>query len=300
MRRLLLAYCICSLFFSSSVYAHVANEKTLYDDIDFSKAKEQIVYLRGLNIIAPEEGAKLYKPKVKLTRAELAFWAAGFKKLGGQDANKAELQRVAVEQGLVSSLEGYATYGDVNQAYFNGQAAVETPGAELSKEQFALFMGRFLNEKVDGGTLFEQAGFEPGPSGIVEQVSFEMEGEGEHAYKVFRFTVEGTEYQVSKHPKIVYGPVDLSEWEGKEIVESWISSGEGGKKVIELVKGKKEQFSENAIVGVSQVQANSMKDTGWDDPQPAEGSALVPIIGGSILAVILGWLLFKKGNKKSP
>lgn len=294
--RIFIILIIALPLFGSYVSAHVTNEKTIYDDIEFSDAKEQIIYLRGLNIISPPQGANLYKPQEKLTMAELAYWVAAFKKLGGHEAKTEDLQKSAVERGLVDSLEGNATYADINLAYFNGKAMVEKPEEELSKEEFALFMGNFLNEKVDGITLFDMASYEPGPVGIVEKVSFEMEGKGKEAYKVFRFTMNGVEYQVSKHPKIIYGPVDLGEWEGKEIEESWLSSGDGKKKVIEVIKVKMNEFANSQTAKQNEptlsVETNQM--SGGPQPQPARASIAVLVLGGSILVIILGWVLFNR------
>jgi hypothetical protein len=293
---ILLAFVI--LLFSSTVSAHVVNEKTIYDDIEFSEAKEEIVYLRGLDMIAHERGALLFKPQEKLTKLELAFWVATYKKLGGHDASKEELQKAAVEKGLIDSLEGDATYEDVNKAYFNGKAPVETAGAELTKEDFVQYMGTFLTEKVDGKTLFDMAGYEPGPSGVVEKVEFETEGEGDSAYKVFRYTIGGTTYQVSQHPKILNGPVDLGVWEGKEIEESWLASGHDEEKVVQIVKVKEAQFLDVEIgdtqtAGETKQPDNQVKEEKAES-QPKKGFPVVPVGGVVILVIVLGWLFMKK------
>lgn len=47
MKKIMIFVSLLMLLFSSSVFAHVTNEKTIYDDIEFSEAKEEIVYLRG-------------------------------------------------------------------------------------------------------------------------------------------------------------------------------------------------------------------------------------------------------------
>jgi hypothetical protein len=321
LKKVLLFISLFTLLFSSSVFAHVTNEKTIYDDIEFSEAKEEIVYLRGLEVIAYEHGAKLFKPQDTLTKADLAFWAVKFKGLDkkqgehghGGDSKKEDIQKLAIDHGLIDSLEGNATHGDVNKAYFEGKAPVEKPDQELTKEEFALFMGQFLKEKVDGKTLFDMVGFEPGPTGVVEKVSFEMEGEGEKAYKVFRYTIGGKEYQVSKHPKILYGPVDLSAWEGKKTGESWLTSGHGDEKVVQIIVVDKGQFTDDEIAKQDPKdqpdQQNQDENQRQDKPaesitendtvnkateQPEKGFPVVPVVGGVILVGILGWLFMKK------
>lgn len=301
MKKVFMFVSLFTLLFSSSVYAHVTNEKTIYDDIEFSEAKEEIVYLRGLNAIAHERGAHLFKPQDKLTKAELAFWAATFNKLGGHDTKTEDLQKAALENGLIDALEGNATYADVNNAYFVRKAPVEKPVSELTKEEFALFMGQFLKVKVDGQTLFDMAGYDPGPSGIVEKVSFEMEGEGENAYKVFSYTIDGKEYQVSSHPKILYGPVDLSAWEGKKIGESWLSGGHGHEKVVQIIVVDQEQFTDDEI---AKQETNEQHDQTNDDgnqpsnnttpEHPEKGFPVVPVIGGVVLVGIIAWLMMIK------
>lgn len=293
-----------TLLFSSTAWAHVSNEKTIYDDIQLSEAKEEIVYLRGLNVIAYEKGANLFKPQDKLTKGELAFWVATYKQLGGHETMKEELQKAAVDKGFIHSLEGNATYADVNNAYFAGKATVEHPQAELTKEEFALFMGKYLTEKVDGKTLFETVGYEPGPTGVVEKVSFEMAGEGDNQYKVFRFQVGGKEYQVSQHPKILYGPVDLSVWEGKKIKESWLTGGHGAEKEVHVIVLEQGQFSAEELGQVLDAKHSAQptetaiapnSDSAVATEQPAEKELPIVLIAVVILLVlIVGWLFLKK------
>jgi len=290
---------LCILFIPSNVMAHVTNEKTIYDDIEFSKAKKEIVYLRGLNVIAYEKGAHLFKPQDTLTKADLAYWVGTFHKLGGHETTKEEMQKLAIEKGYIDSLEGNATYADINIAFFAGKAPVEQPDAELTKEEFALFMGRFLTEEVEGKTLFDKAGYEPGPSGTIEQVSFVMEGEGEKAYKVFTYKINGETVQVSKHPKILYGLVDLSAWEGKQIATSWMMTGENGKKEVQIIEAGEGQFTEDEIAAqggkeeASQaIQASATEQTQVSTEE--RGFPIVPTVGGILLLTILGWLFMKK------
>jgi hypothetical protein len=60
----------------------------------------------------------------------------------------------------------------------------------------------------------------------------------------FFMTINGKEYQVSKHPKVIYGPTDLSGWNGKKIADSRLTKEEGEDR-IEIIKLEKGQFALN-------------------------------------------------------
>jgi hypothetical protein len=313
LKKIFVFISLFTLLFSSSVFAHVANEKTLYDDIEFSQAKEEIVYLRGLDVIAYEHGTKLFKPQDKLKKADVAFWAASFKGLGGHDAKTEDLQKAAVENGLIDSLEGNATYADLNMAYFDGKAPVEKPESELTREDFALFMGQFLKEKVDGKTLFDMAGVEPGPTGVIEKVTVKEEGEGEKKTKIYWFTFEGKDYKVSPHPKMLYGPVDLTQWEGKKVGDPWLA-GDGEEKMLQIVALEQGQFTDDEMTDQkpddhtsptndngNQNNEQAPDEASGNQPendvapeQPEKGFPVVPVVGGVVLVGILAWLMMKK------
>jgi hypothetical protein len=302
MKKVLSFLFIFMLLFQASVFAHVTNEKTIYDDIQFSKAKEEIVYLRGLSVIPYENGVNLFKPQSKLTKADLAFWATSFKGLGNHDAKKEDLQQAAVDNGLVDSLKGNATYADVNQAYFEGKASVDTPESGVTREQFALFMGQFLNEKVDGQTLFDMAGAEPGPSGTIEKVTVKEEGEGEKAKKVYWLMIEGEKYKISGHPKMLYGPVDLTQWEGKKVKDSWLIKGHNGEKVLQIVALERGQFLEDQSdsndqdvqTGEGENQAENQTANSVSEQPSRQGFPVVLVVGAVVLLGILAWLFMKK------
>jgi hypothetical protein len=251
--------------------AHTANEKTLYDDIETSKAVEQIVLLRGLGVIGQPEGVKLYRPQEKLTKAELKEWASGF-----------------TGTSPVAG-DGNATYGDVNQAFFGGKAQVEQAERELTKEEFALFMGQFLTEKVDGKTLFERAGMTKGPSGVVEAVVEETEGQGEKAYHVYRLKLGGQEYPVAAHPKLLHLPTDLKLVKGKAIRETWVKDGK-----LQILVADQGTFRDE----MSMEQRHGHDKAGHEhDRAEQEGDfPWVPIGGGAVLVLLLWWLFGKRGH----
>jgi hypothetical protein len=302
MKKTLLLLTLMFMLFGQVAMAHVANEKTLYDDIEFSQAKEQIVYLRGIDAIAYESGVKLFQPQEILSKAELAFWAGTFKGLGGHDSQKEDVQNAVLEQGVIDALEGNATYADVNKAYFDGKADLEGLEGELTKEEFALFMGQFLTDTVDGKTLLDMAGAAPGPVGIIEQVRVEEEGAGEDKTTTYFFTVDGKEFEVSSHPKMLYGPVDLTQWEQKEIEDAWLIT-QGDQSILQIVALKEGQFTDDEVAGqtteeknkqTEQVDGAQTKEEAPDNTEETGGFPVVPVVGGIILIVIVGWLLLKK------
>lgn len=248
LKKIWMSCCLVILIGVAPVLAHVQNESSLYSDITYSEAKEEIVILHGIGAIALEGGANLFKPFEMLTLRDLAYWAGNFAGLGEDGLSADDIREAALAAGLVGSLAGPATYDDVNQAYYDGAAPVEDVSGSLTREEFALYMGRFFDSEVDGMTLFERAGFVEGPRGNVEDVEKYAVTEGGQTYDVFRISISGEWHQVSDHPKIVHGPVDLSQWVGKAIEASWLAaSGEEGERALEIIKVREAQFTQEEI-----------------------------------------------------
>jgi len=296
----LLAILMIGLLGVITVHAHVQNENNLYGDIEYSEAKQEIVLLHGIRAIAREGGAAVYRPLDLLKREDLAYWAGNFRGLAGTPD---QIRQAALEQGLVESLEGYATYADVSRAYFDGAAPVpeDLADATLSREQFALYMGRFFSEAVNGQTLFDMAGYDTGPTGFVEEVEKESVTEGGNTYDVFRIKVEGQWYQVSNHPKILNGPVDLTQWIDKWIEASWYAAEPSGtdERVLDIIKVGEAQFTEEEIAadpGMSMIDdatpaaaehthVEAAQGGDVDGSAPEEGAGGSPAAGsGSVLA----------------
>ncbi|MGG0937584.1 hypothetical protein ABHN11_15985 [Brevibacillus centrosporus] len=98
MKRSLLLLCmLLALIMPTNALAHITNEQNLYEDLQYSEAKAQIVYLSGLGVIAADHGTALFSPKEKLTRADLAYWAGSFFKLAGKEAKHEEIAQAAVD-----------------------------------------------------------------------------------------------------------------------------------------------------------------------------------------------------------
>ncbi|WP_159882420.1 hypothetical protein [Paenibacillus puerhi] len=231
--------------------AHVENEKTLYDDIETSKALEDIVYLRGMGLIAAEAGAKLYRPLAPLRKADLAYWAGMYHGFGAEGKSPEQVREEAMRRGLVDALEGDATYADVSRAYAEGKASAPDPDAKLTREAFASYMRRLVQDPAEGKALAERIGYKAGPSGVIEQVIEGKEGEGSSAYSTYKIVVGGQEYVLSQHPKALFGPTDLKQWQGKTLEETWLSGAEAGKPELQILKLAKGQFSSEAIAASS-------------------------------------------------
>ncbi|WP_301170181.1 hypothetical protein [Brevibacillus nitrificans] len=298
MKRSLLLLCmLLALIMPTNALAHITNEQNLYEDLQYSEAKAQIVYLSGLGVIAADHGTALFSPKEKLTRADLAYWAGSFFKLAGKEAKHEEIAQAAVAKGLVSSLDGNATYEDVNLAYLQGKVQVEKAKDEVTREAFAQFVYEHR-----GKTLYEQAGFSQGPVGKVDKVtSLEEKDAAGNSTKSYIVKIADQPYKITAHPKIVQAPVDPTEWEGRTIEESWMVSSDGSQeKQLQLIQFTKstEQAQQAASQPADNDHANHANH-GQTDPAGQEegaGFPFVPVILVVLLVGIVGALLF--GRKK--
>lgn len=275
--------------FSSTAFAHISNEKNIYDDIQYSKVQEQIVILRTLGALAAPVGVNLFSPQAKLTRAELAYYIATFDNLADDTAKEADFQKAAVQKKLIVSLDGNATYQEVNNAFFGGKAPMTNGINELTHEDYVNYLSEFLTEKVDGKTLYDLAGATPGPTGVLNDVKIIKDVREDQYF----LTINGTNYKMHPHGKVLNGPVDLMAWIGKKVDQS-IFVTHDGQKVIGLIVSVKGQFTENEVkANHASMEAHSIstKDTN-------KGFSPVPIIAGGIAFILLVWL-FVSWRKKS-
>lgn len=299
MRRSVCLFIMLVFFLPSVVSAHIVNEQNLYDDLQYSKARAQIVYMSGLGIIPYDHhGSMLFSPQDKLTRDDLALWAGTFMGVAEKDATHDDIVAAAVSKGLVSSVQGNATYADVNQAYFQGKVSLQDAGQELTREEFALFMSEHLGDSIGGKTLYDQGGFIPGPTGKVEKVTVHEEKDATGStVKEYVLKLGESEYVLSAHPRILQASVDPSEWEGKLIQEAWLVTVEG-KQQLQLIQF--EQAANGADQKATKPQAGH-DHAGHGDAAKAEaaeetdgGFPLVPVIAGVVLVVLVGGLLFSR------
>ncbi len=108
--------------------AHIKNEASQFPDIEYSDARFDIVLLVGAGII-PE--TPVFEPGALFTRVDLATWAALAWDLGagGETPDTDALATAALQQGLTSSIDGQATYEEINKVFFRGQLTPDRPAA---------------------------------------------------------------------------------------------------------------------------------------------------------------------------
>lgn len=229
----------------SVAFAHVSNEYTIYDDTQYSEAKDELVQLRTLGVIPYTHGASIYGPQDILKKEELGYWTAQF---FGKDDKKNEKDYVkeAIDMKLIDTDKGNATYTDVLTAYFgNGalkdkemQEAIKgKEKKEITKEDFAILLGKFVD--LDGkDNLLLKSGYQAGPKGKVESVITKEVKEGDTTFNTYQLVIGGVTYPVSHHPKILFGPVELEKWIGKEVETTWVLKAHPDENV-EKEKGKK-------------------------------------------------------------
>jgi hypothetical protein len=128
------------------------------------------------------------------------------------------LSSAALEQGLVPSLEGPATYNDLNTIFFQGHLVLEQATSGLSKAEAASFIAaRFAT--TEGVALLEKRGLEAGPTGVLSQVESRTNPDGGSSYFI---TIAGTTMPMYSHGRVANGPTDLVQWQGRSIRKSFI------------------------------------------------------------------------------
>lgn len=204
------------------VSAHIVHPGNAYADIGLSPYKDEIVYASKLGLIAGEESGDVFRPADPLARVELAAWAAAFGGLAGADEDAAAARQAAQNAGLIGSLEGTATYGDINRAIFAGGLTLDDnmhpAGQEVTREQYAAFVAVNASALVDGKRLEERAGLAAGPAGIVKA---QANGQAEFGYEL---VIGERTWTMSHHPRVVHGAGDPALWNGRTLTASWINA----------------------------------------------------------------------------
>lgn len=256
MKQVIILWISLMLMIPTFASAHVMNEKNTYGDIGYSEASEDILLLSGMGIIFHEHGDALFRPTESLQRSDLAAWAGSFFRLGSGEENIDQLKQLALQENLVTSLIGNATYEDINQAFFKGKVKVENPEEELKREEFAIFVADHLTMEIEEGkTLYDVAGYVQGPKGIIENVKLVEEttdvGQKNESYLLL---IDKKEYLLAAHPRVTRAVVDPVVWEGQQLEQSWFSEEDGEMKLQQLV------FSETVNQEENNEAAFSVKD----------------------------------------
>lgn len=216
--RLSLALASTSLIFAvGSAFAHIKNEASQFPDIEFSEARFDIVLLVGAGII-PE--TPVFEPDAAFSRRDLAAWAALAADLaaGGETPDTQALAAAAVEHGLVPSIDGEATFGDISRVFFEGQVTPNDPDARPSRAEAASFIARHLDTAA-GVALLARRGVRQGPSGETARVETRQNPDGHASYVI---TIGDTSLPMYAHGRVANGPTDLVQWDGRKIRRSFI------------------------------------------------------------------------------
>ena len=206
----------CCLFISTA-FAHIKNEASQFPDIEFSEARFDIVVLVGAGIV-PE--TPVFEPDKPLSKRELATWVALATGLanGGETPDTDALAAAALDAGLLDTLEGAASYAELNRLFFEGRVTVTDPQATPTKAEAARFVAAQLNTDA-GLSLIEKRDLSPGVKGEVTAVDA---GEGHAGAHTYIITINGTTLPMDTHGRVANGPTDLVQWLGREVRRSFV------------------------------------------------------------------------------
>lgn len=202
---------------TATVSAHIKNDASQFPDIEFSDARYDIVILVGAGII-PE--TPVFEPDSPLLIKDLAVWAALYNNLGegGETPDTDKLAKVALENNLVTTLDGPASYADINRIFFQGALTVDPAATAPTKADAAVFIAEKLSAP-EGASLLEKRGLQPGPTGAVTAVESRANTDGGSSYFI---TLNGSTMPMYAHGRVANGPTDLLQWKGRQVRKSFI------------------------------------------------------------------------------
>lgn len=263
-----------------TAWAHILNEKTQFPDIASSPYAADIVYLTALDII-PQTPA--FEPEAPLTMKDLAVWVALAHRLGKGGETPEDLkvlQEKALQESLVPTLNGNATWNDVVTHFFKGKVSLEgqNPEAVPQKGEAAAFIATHID-----GAMLKDLGAEEGPRGTVEAVH----GDAHDHHGSYTVVIAGKEYPLDAHTRVV-GPQDITQWEGLHVVRSLMAleGNEDHHGIFFLQAGQAPSPAEETSPSQPAAPAPAPEDTSGRSP----ASMWLLGLGGG--AVILAVLLF--------
>jgi hypothetical protein len=206
------------LFFTvSNVVAHTDNETTLFPDIKNTEARFDVILLVSIGIIPVTEN---YNPDDRLTRLDLAAWgtlARGLAEAGEKPIIKS-LADIALANGMIDTVEGDASYADINKVLFMGLLSPDLlPKLNPTRAEAAKFIAANLSNGIKGDTLLESRGMYFGPTGEVTSVETRINPDGGTSYFI---SIANEIYPMYPHGKLANGPTDLKLWQEKKIKRS--------------------------------------------------------------------------------
>lgn len=199
------------------VAAHIKNEASQFPDIEYADARFDIVVLVGAGII-PE--TPVFEPDAPFSRFDLATWAALAENLGvgGETPDTDALAAAALQQGLVESTDGQATYEEISDMFFRGQLTPDRPAATPTKGEAASYIATHLTTSA-GEVLLAGRGVRMGPAGHVARVESQSNPDGGNTYMI---TIGAMSLPMYAHGRVANGPIDLVQWDGRTVRRSFI------------------------------------------------------------------------------
>ncbi len=197
--------------------AHIKNEASQFPDIEYADARFDIVVLVGAGII-PE--TPVFEPDAPFSRFDLATWAALAENLGvgGETPDTDALAAAALQQGLVESTDGQATYEEISDMFFRGQLTPDRPAATPTKGEAASYIATHLTTSA-GEVLLAGRGVRMGPAGHVARVESQSNPDGGNTYMI---TIGAMSLPMYAHGRVANGPIDLVQWDGRTVRRSFI------------------------------------------------------------------------------
>jgi hypothetical protein len=263
-------------------FAHIKNEASQFPDIEFSEARFDIVLLVGAGII-PE--TPVFEPDKPLSKRELAAWVGLARGLGagGETPDTDALAEAARAAGAIDSLEGNATYADLNRLFFDGALTVEAADRTPTKAEAATFIASHLDSEA-GRALLENRGMRLGDTGEVVSVTTEQ---GHHG-NVYVVTVGNVTRPMHEHGRVANGPTDVLQWKGRKVRRSFVS-GSGDHAVWSYLEAEPPEEP------APQQAAAAAPDAPADTPPP-DRKPLYWLVGA---VVVLGLLLFFRRRRSA-
>lgn len=292
MYKKIAAALLASCFVTMPAYAHIMNSDSIYTDIAQSEAKDAILYTHAIHLITTDSA--LYKPNDLLTKEDFALWYYAFKGVKGTEK---QLVKTALQDGVISSEDGKITYGEINQALFNGEATVKDDSAEVTRGEYADFVAKNADTTFKNNeTLLEQAEFEKGPTGEVEKV----EKVSHDAYEIY---IDGEQYELAEHPSVVNDSTDPLVWEGQQVTESLVTKNTTADRVGEGSASEEAKLQFVSIEATEHSEQTAEKGSSTEQGEAAveeeKSSSTTWIVAGAIVVVLalVGTLLYRKNKK---
>jgi hypothetical protein len=206
---------LISLLLITLGHAHTDNEASLFPDISDHESRYDILMLAAMGII-PESDK--FQPDEVLPRRELAVWGMLAARQGVMtETDKAQLAELALRQNIIDSLEGDASYKDINNVLFRGKLVLEQADANPTRAEAVSFIIANLQRDIEGGSLLSKLGMQMGPQGKIDKVESKLNPDGSSTYYV---TIAGITNPFYSHGKVANGPVDVGQWQDREIEKS--------------------------------------------------------------------------------